>query len=124
MNLVKIIFVTIISFTILSCKKNKDLNDSKCFCLEFKNQKCLKYYQTAGQDPWGNWLQPDRVIEKRVGQFCDSLGVQVLKITIKDTKDRSDLRFQCTCSKTGKLICIKVKPSDADKLKPFNFIDI
>lgn len=122
MKAIKIYFLSIVFFTFFSCKKDKNIDDAKCFCIEFKNQKCLKYYQT-GQDPWGSSIQSDKDLEKDVEQFCDSLDILVHKITIKDTKDKSELIMPCTCSRTGKIICVKVNSDDADKLKQFEFID-
>ena len=123
MRIIKIIFLSIVSLAIVSCKKNKDLNEIKCFCIEYKYQKCLKYYQTAEQDPWGTSLLSNTDLKKEIQQFCDSLNVQVFKITIKETKDKSELFMPCTCSRTGKIICIKVNENDTEILKKYKFID-
>jgi len=123
MKALNIFFFSIIFFTIFSCKKDKNMDDAKCFCIEFKNQKCLKYYQTVEEDPWGNSLLSNLDLEKVVEQFCDSLNIKVFKINIKETKDQSELIYPCTCSRTGKIIYIKVKSSDADKLKQYKFTD-
>lgn len=123
MKTIKFIFVLFTVFTSFSCKKEVSLSDAKCNCIQFKNQKCLKYFQTANTDPWGSWLQSNNEIEKRVNRFCDSLGVKTISIKIKDTKNRSNLIFECECSKTGKIICVKVNDNDADILKQHNFID-
>ena len=68
MKSIKIISLTIIFISFFSCKKNKNLDEEKCFCIEYKHQECLKYYQTVEQDPWGSWLQSDVEIEKKVEQ--------------------------------------------------------
>lgn len=123
MKSIKIISLTIIFISFFSCKKNKNLDEEKCFCIEYKHQECLKYYQTVEQDPWGSWLQSDVEIEKKVEHFLDSLNVQTFKIIIKDTQIRSGLIFDCTCSKTGKIICVKVNENDVAILKQHKFLD-
>jgi hypothetical protein len=121
MKILQTLAIILISTLIFSCKKKENKLDVKCLCVQYENQKCLKYYQTVQTDPWGSSMQSDRKIEKGVKHFCDSLGVKTLyiKITNKKFNDYT----QCECSKTGKIICVKVNENDAPKLKKHNFID-
>lgn len=121
MKTLKLIITCSILLNIFGCKKSENLSEEKCFCVAYKNQKCLKYFQTVEQDPWGKSDLPDEETTNRVKHFCDSLKVELINIKIKRTKFK-DYTF-CTCSKTGKIICVKVNEKNAPILKQYKFLD-
>lgn len=121
MKTIKLIITCSILLSIFGCKKSENIDEEKCFCIVNKNQKCLKYFQTVEQDPWGKSDLPDEETTNRVKRFCDSLEVEIINIKIKRTKYK-DYTF-CPCSKTGKIICVKVNERDAAVLKQHKFVN-